>query len=512
MINKTTPVEYLKEIYWVSHFLFFCGAFLMVVFAQPIYLHENFAAVSFNIAMIASLGCFLLLNYLFYKTCEEGFNSSKYTYRILYAIVLICFTLSFSSIFNVEMHKLLYSVPIVLISLTSGFYLGLISSLLFMANTAIYSKAVLIEDMQVFIYYIIIAWVVGKIADANKAYALKLEEERDFLKDLIQTFSEGVLISDLQGKIILCNKKAEQIFQKANDELIGHGEEIVWQNFLVPAAKWNSNFTNMQIENHNHTYLISRFILKGSSEEANCFVIVINDITELQRQRGKIQRLETLSAIGELAAGAAHEIRNPLTTVRGFLQLAQARGEGEQFGRLYNLAIAELDRINVIITSMLELSRSEKGELSSLNINEIINEVWELYTYSGRRKGINYQQELGDNVLPFYGSAQQIKQLLLNIIQNAQRACGDNGTIIIRTYSNDTTTFIEIQDTGKGIAPEHLPKIMHPFFTTEANGTGLGLAICNRIIEDNNGNVKVASQLGVGTTFTIMFPVMGENS
>lgn len=507
MLEKNTTFEQLKKIYWISHFLFFCGAILLVVFAKSFNLLEIDTVFSYNIIMLGSFSCFFLLNYLFNKICTEGFSlTNKYTYRILYAFIIMLFTLSYASVFNVDMHNLIYVVPIVLISLTCGPYLGIAAILSIVAHSVIYNYTLAFEDISILFGFLIIAWIVGQISDSNRVYALKLARERDFLKDLIETFSEGIIISDSLGRIILCNKQVEVLFTKKENELIGHGEAILWQNYSVPYHKWKPNFINMEIQNRGNTYIISRFILNYQTQESSCFVTVINDITELQQQKKKMQRLATLSAIGELAAGAAHEIRNPLTTVRGFLQLLQIKGETDKFNNIYNIASQELDRVDVIITNMLELAKPQKEDMRSININELINNIWDLYTYSGYLKGIKYDKSLDDRVLPFKGNDQQIKQLLLNIMQNAERACDCNDTISIKTYSDDNNSFVEILDTGKGITPKILKNIMHPFFTTEANGTGLGLAICNRIMADHNGEIKVTSDVGVGTKFTLIFP------
>lgn len=268
---------------------------------------------------------------------------------------------------------------------------------------------------------------------------------------------------------------------------------------------------NMETQIDDRTFLINRFTLKGPEVKENCFVTVINDITELQQQKNKMQRLATLSAVGELAAGAAHEIRNPLTTVRGFIQLIQAKWPDPKLADLSRLSLEELDRVNGIVTSMLQLARPEQAESKLLNINDIVNETWDLYTYSGMRKGIQYEKHLDETVRPFAGSDKQIKQVLLNIMQNAERACNRGDTISVRTYGDDKHTCIDISDTGRGISPEHIEKILHPFFTTDPAGTGLGLAICDRIISDHNGTIKVTSELGVGTTFTLAFQVVNDN-
>lgn len=507
MINNKSPIGRLKEIYWISHFLFFSIILILSSLTGKIYLKDLYTSFNFNLIILGSFFSFLIVNYLFLRAIEERFHSDKYFFRTIYTLLLTTFSLLFTIFSSEDIHKLIYVIPVVLISLTSGSILGLISSAFFGYAIFWHHKSIHTDDLTVILCLALLAWILGQISQINFRYASQLENEKNFLKDLIETFSEGIIICDQSGYILLCNKQIEQIFIINKDELIGKNEAIIWEQCSMPYHKWMPNFMNMEAEIAGRTYLISRFTLKGLEETANCFATVINDITELQQQKNKMQRLATLSAVGELAAGAAHEIRNPLTTVRGFIQLMQAKWPDPKLADLSQLSLEELDRVNGIVTSMLQLARPERSESKLLNINEIVNETWDLYTYSGMCKGIHYEKHLDEKLKPFKGSDKQIKQVLLNIMQNAERACSKDDTILIRTYGDDKHTCIDIKDTGRGISPEHIEKILHPFFTTDPAGTGLGLAICNRIISDHNGTLKVTSELGVGTIFTIVFPV-----
>lgn len=507
MINRISPIKKVKEIYWISHFFFFSIILILGSLTGKIYLKDIYNSFNFNLIMLGSFFGFLLINYLFLRAIEEKFYSDKYFFRSIYAVLLTFSTLIFCFVSNEQIHKLIYVIPVVLISLTSGSTLGLISASFFGISIVWYYKSLKIDDITIILCLALLAWIVGQISQINFHYALKLENEKKFLKDLIETFSEGITICNSLSYVLLCNKQIEQIFKLNKGEIVGKAEVLLWEQCSIPYHKWMPNFMNMEAQIGDKTFLISRFTLKGPEEEENCFVTVINDITEFHQQKNKMQRLVTLSAVGELATGAAHEIRNPLTTVRGFIQLMQARWTDPKLTDLGQLALEELDRVNGIVTSMLQLARPEQAESKMLNINGIVNETWDLYTYSGMSKGIYYEKLLDETVRPFRGSDKQIKQMLLNIMQNAERACSKGDTISVRTYGDDKHTCIDIRDTGRGISPEHMEKILHPFFTTDPAGTGLGLAICNRIISDHNGTIKVTSELGVGTTFTIVFQV-----
>ncbi|MCL5780828.1 MAG: ATP-binding protein [Firmicutes bacterium] len=504
MVNKSTPIGQVKDIYWVVHFIFFT---LIIVLGSVNRRFQDIdinTILNLNIFLFVVFVNFFIVNYLYLKATKERFSGgSTNLYQSLYTIVLTLSGLIFSVICGTEAHNIIYVIPVVLVSLTCGSICGLISATIFSAGIVWQSESLLGNDITIMICLLLLGWLVGQISQVNFQYALQLEKKKIFLSDLIETFTGGIVISNSSGEILLCNKTMEEVFAFKKNEVMGKGESLLWQNCSVPFHKWMPNFINMELEIGEKSYLCSRFTLADPEQGSNCFVTVVNDITEIQQHKAHLQRFATLSAVGELAAGAAHEIRNPLTTVRGFMQLLREKWPDHRLSGLCELATEELDRINVIVDNMLQLAKKENIEWKVFDINEIISEIWELYTCSGSAKGISYFKNLEKGISPVSGNCQQIKQVLLNLIQNAEKACSKKDTISIKTYQHNGQVCIEISDTGRGISPEHIDKVFHPFYTTDPSGTGMGLAICNRIISDHNGSIKIKSRPGVGSTFTI---------
>jgi len=236
-----------------------------------------------------------------------------------------------------------------------------------------------------------------------------------------------------------------------------------------------------------------------------CHITGLIDITEEKRLQQEMARIDRLNLVGQLAAGIAHEIRNPMTTVRGYLQLLGTKPEYEAKKSTFDLMISELDRANAIITEFLSLAQTKQMELKSENLNNLLNNLYPLIeadTFTQNKQIRIISGEIPDLEL----NAKEICQLVLNLTRNGLEAMEENGSLTIRSYVEDSKVVLEISDEGCGIPQEHISKIGTPFFTTKDTGTGLGLALCYKIAESHNAKVRVDSSSS-GTTFFILFPI-----
>lgn len=226
---------------------------------------------------------------------------------------------------------------------------------------------------------------------------------------------------------------------------------------------------------------------------------------EQQKMATALNRLDSLNLIGEMAASIGHEVRNPLTTVRGYLQLFQRKSSFAEYSTQLNTMIEELDRANLIITEFLSLAKNKASEFVSANLNDSIITLLPLMQANAIPSGQEIQTDLGD-IPNSQLDKKEIRQLLLNLIKNAIEATPLNGTITIKTQLRDRYIILSIQDTGHGIPQEVLNKLGTPFVTTKENGTGLGLPVCYRIAQRHGAQIHVESGCN-GTTFHISFPV-----
>ncbi len=245
--------------------------------------------------------------------------------------------------------------------------------------------------------------------------------------------------------------------------------------------------------------------LISSSEP--CILLVLTDITEKVLLEKGISRLDQLNLIGEMAAGIAHEIRNPMTTVYGFLQIAKGSQVSDEF---VDLMLDELDRANSIITEFLNLAKNKVSHKKMNHLNAIIEALFPLIQAEAFRSGKEVILQLDQRCTDIFIDEKEIRQLILNIALNGLDAMTMGGKLLIETLDEHQAVILNIRDTGSGISPEVLEKMGTPFFTTKDNGTGLGLAICFSIAKRHGAEVDIDTSQD-GTTFSIRFTKNSEN-
>ncbi|HWO98316.1 MAG TPA: PAS domain S-box protein [Bacillus sp. (in: firmicutes)] len=235
-----------------------------------------------------------------------------------------------------------------------------------------------------------------------------------------------------------------------------------------------------------------------------CFLISMTDITEQALLEKEISRLDRLNLIGEMAAGIAHEIRNPMTTVRGFLQMGKHSGTNLSPEHI-DLMMEELDRANSIIKEFLNLAKNKTSDKTKQELNGIIEALFPLIQAEALLSDKRVLLDLG-TCPELYLDEKEIRQLVLNLSLNGLEAMSCGGTLTIKTYAEEEGAVLEIRDQGIGIKPDLIDKIGTPFFTTKENGTGLGLAICYSVADRHDAAIKVKTD-EQGTVFSIHFKV-----
>ncbi|WP_442920038.1 ATP-binding protein [Metabacillus sp. B2-18] len=212
-----------------------------------------------------------------------------------------------------------------------------------------------------------------------------------------------------------------------------------------------------------------------------------------------------MAVVGQLAAAVAHEIRNPLTSVKGFIQLFS---ETKQCNEEYmNIVLNELDRVEDIIFEFLTLARSHQEKMETIKIDELLKQVIQLLQTQAIlvNKEINFLVE--SNIPPVEGDSNKLKQVFFNIIQNALDAIDEKGVVFVRLYSNDSRVCMEFIDNGCGIPESRLESVGEPFYSTKEKGTGMGLMTSYKIIENHKGKIDIDSTVGEGTKVSVSLPL-----
>ena len=323
----------------------------------------------------------------------------------------------------------------------------------------------------------------------------------------IATFEEERLIKVNRAFCRVTGYSSEEATGKSTLEL-GFWSDPATRNVVKQKLTANQSIQEMEIcfcrktgEQRVGLFSAERLDVNGES----CILGLLSDITELRQMEVEMTRLDRLNVVGEMAASIGHEIRNPMTTVRGYLQLLQQNKDYHQEIEYFDLMIEELDSANSIITEFLSLAKNKMVEMKLKNLNAIINKSLLLIQANAMSRDKHIKLELHDlpNLLL---DKKEIRQLILNLVNNGMESMSSAGDVTIRTNIEQDKVVLAVQDEGDGIDSEILNKIGTPFFTTKEQGTGLGLAVCYRIAARHNAKIDIETS-STGTTFYVRFPI-----
>ncbi|MEH7107888.1 ATP-binding protein [Bacillus sp. JJ1764] len=249
--------------------------------------------------------------------------------------------------------------------------------------------------------------------------------------------------------------------------------------------------------------------VSGENQEIEHIVIISRDISERKKSEAILLQSEKLSIVGELAAGVAHEIRNPLTTIKGFVQLVKAQNSSFEYSELL---LNELERIETITSEMLALGKPQAVKLVRTDLRDLLENTLELLSPQALMNGIQFNLQWEDELFYMIGEKNQLKQVVLNVLKNAIEAMPLGGEISIDLKKDgEAIGLITIKDQGCGIPAELLPRLGEPFYSLKEKGTGLGLMICHKIIKQHNGTIRYSSMENEGTVVEIRLPLIIEN-
>ncbi|MBW7938152.1 MAG: GAF domain-containing protein, partial [Candidatus Omnitrophica bacterium] len=234
-------------------------------------------------------------------------------------------------------------------------------------------------------------------------------------------------------------------------------------------------------------------------------------VAEKERAQEEMVRRAKLATVGEIAVTVAHEIRNPLTSVRGFAQrLLRRYGDPETVHTYAGIIIEEVDRLNSVLGDVLDFARNVDARIKPVNMNDLVRRTITLLEERFGKANILCETELSPEVPTCYYDETQLSQVLINLMKNGAQAMKEGGVILIRTAISGDKILLEVTDTGQGIEEKNLRRIFEPFFTTKTKGTGLGLSLAKRVVEEHGGVIRVQSEVGKGTTFRIILPMRLE--
>lgn len=350
--------------------------------------------------------------------------------------------------------------------------------------------------------------------------------ERDRLDLIIENVGHPIVVCDSAGNFILFNRRAELLFQE-NDSFRSLAAAAVRTNavkltsFISTLASASETGRQAEIElidpedNRSLPMEITAREVLDATGQVTAVVSILHDLTEireLERRRVEQQLFESekLAAVGRLAASIAHEVNNPLEAIKNALYLMQTGKEGDKNSRFLEIARKETERVSHIIRQMLGFAR-RPGEVDWVDVNQLLEETLVLMEKKMRQLKIRITRKFDEELPPVRARADQLRQVFLNLIINAQQAIKGDGEIVISTSRYEQalqpSIVVQLSDSGVGIAEDDLARIFDPFFSTGKKGTGLGLWVTQDIVRQHGGSIEVSSEIGRGTVFSIVLQV-----
>jgi two-component system sensor histidine kinase HydH len=342
-----------------------------------------------------------------------------------------------------------------------------------------------------------------------------LADAKQYAVDVVEGMEDGLISIDHDGVIRTLNRGAERVLGIPADEALGlswmkvfAGDRWKGLSALIGAGRPCYGRPLPPLGPQLAPLVVSLAAVKGQAGRGG-MVVFLRDREEVENLRVEVRRSERLAALGRLVAGMAHEIRNPLNSIRGFTQLLSGRfALGSQESRAVEIVIREVDRLNRVITELLDFSRPREMILAPLDLDQVAQGMVALVEREAAGGGVKLVVDAERSGVRVEGDADALKQMLLNLLLNALQAMPEGGVLTLSTRREEGDVVLSVADTGPGVPPDDAERIFEPFFTTRSRGTGLGLAIVHRIVKDHGGEIRVKSNPGRGSVFEVRLPAM----
>ena len=353
--------------------------------------------------------------------------------------------------------------------------------------------------------------------------ASKLVTNQQYLSNILRASDSAIMVIDQNEKIVAWNKGAEKIFGYTEEEILNRSSST-----LMPEnSRFKSELKYIQEETRRNGYVkifeterktkdgkiltVQLNVTKLPDESGNYAgrSVIIKDTTEVKKLQQQIDQSEKLAVIGQVAAGVAHEIGNPLASISSIVQLLQRQLKDEFVSDQLSTIKENIDRISRIVRELVDFSRPPSYEKSFIQITDVIKTALGIVKYDKRVHKVNFETSLDPDVPRLNIVPDQLLQVFVNILINALDAIHGNGTVKVNSYHNKEFIFVEIVDNGTGMDEQTVERIFDPFFTTKevGKGTGLGLSVSYGIIKKMNGLIEVKSKLKEGSTFIVKLPI-----
>lgn len=363
--------------------------------------------------------------------------------------------------------------------------------------------------------------MINEILSQQNQLSLQLSEIKklqQYAQSILTTMNDGLLAIDLDGKVITANPAVHTILSISDDvtlegrrvsDVLNNNEfaSYIERSLKIPTTRGQKEIA-LKKDNVTQVLLTSTGILKSDHKKSTQVIFSINDITAIKELEAKIRQNQRLADLGVVAAGMAHEIRNPLSAIKTFVSMLPKKIDRPDFlPRFQRTVPREINRLNGLVEDLLELSRPPKFVLNPTDMKSVLNHCAELLHADFGANDIEVNLLASDDLPKVMADEDQMKKVLINLMQNSVQAMPDGGQILLSISHTTTELTIEVKDTGSGFSSDNAGDIFTPFFTTKAKGTGLGLAITHKIITEHGGSIQAKNRKNKGCCFSITLPL-----
>lgn len=360
-------------------------------------------------------------------------------------------------------------------------------------------------------------WLSLLTLEGLKGSQNRLNRIKAFRDTLISSLPVGLIVTDSQGVIILCNQFAEQIASVTEKEVVGLPPERV----LAPELA--RSMTDRNIMNNDtaareeillpdskggiRTLQLHSMAVVDSDNVPAGVMLLIQDLSQVKSLEEELRRSERMAALGKMAAGVAHELRNPLSSIKGLAILLKSRFQDKSNDQqTADILVQEVERLNRSISELLDYTRPQKLIKEDVHPEEVVRKAISLIRMDAEAMGVTTTIHVDGNVPVIQADQDKLNQVFLNLFLNSIQAMEEGGNLDVDVTAKDEQVIFTVKDTGCGVSKEDLSRIFDPYFTTKPEGTGLGLAMSVKIIEEHGGSISFHSEPGKGTIVTIALP------
>ncbi len=500
-----------------------------------IYFANGYEKEAFFIVLVLALTYFLSLLYLLLNPLFLNhlnlFKGMQLGFDLVLASAVIYITGGKSSPF-IFLYALLIIFAGMILNRTASYVTAAASGLIYLimelyqfnldsSRLTILSTSTWDEKGIVYAYFnlsgfLLIAILVGYLSERIITTRKELGESaksfqtlKNLHEKILQSLTSGVITLDLRGSIISINRAGLEILEiSGEDKLLRNNINSIMPGVRIEEilSKKREQMLYTTPGGRGITLGFSSSVLRDEEGTMKGYIIIFQDLTEVKELEGRLQTSEKMALLGQLSAGLAHEIRNPLSAISGAVEvLSDEVKPTENNIRLIKVVAREVERLNLLVEDFLLLTMPIQTLAAPVDVGLIIKETVESFGKTVRRAGLEIETDLQRGTY-VQADSYRLKQVIWNLLHNAVQAMPNGGKIAIESYLEGDSVGIKISDSGCGIDENILSRIFEPFFTTKNLGTGLGLAIVQKVIESYNGKIEVKTAEGKGTTFLMTLP------